>query len=96
MALGDPTQGEERRPYLGGVEAVEQPLGVALDAAFQGIPVLAADGPLERRDLEMLLDVDGEGVEGWGRGAQMRFLSSQARSSERLKRSADVLPSPTR
>ncbi len=62
VALGNPTEGEERRarPAIG--KNLEYAIGVALDPARQAVPVRAADGGGERADLEIILDVDGHRV----------------------------------
>ena len=39
------------------IEKGEYAIGIALDAAFEPVPVLAPYMPLERRDLEIILDI---------------------------------------
>ena len=66
VALGDPAQGEEGGFRAVLVEQGQDAVDVALDAAFPALPPLARDPGREGRDLEVVLHVDGQGVQGRG------------------------------
>jgi hypothetical protein len=58
----NPAKHEKRPQQLGFVEDLEQPVGVAADAAVECVPFGSTDAVLERGDLEIILHVDGHGV----------------------------------
>ena len=63
VALGDPAEREERRLGAGLLEQREDALDVALDAAGRAVPLRPRDVRRERRDLEVVLDVDRQRVD---------------------------------
>ncbi len=67
VPLGDPAEHEERALARLRREQVEHAAGVELDARLGGVPGVARDRPLERRDLEILLDVDRQRIARHGR-----------------------------
>ena len=62
IALRDPTQCEERRPNGVSVQHAQQAINIGLHPAFDSIPIAAMDIGRHRRDLEIVLDVDGQRV----------------------------------
>ena len=63
MPLGDPAQHEEGGPVAGGVGGVEQPVSGIGDPGGQVVPARPLDQTREVGDLEVLLQVDAEGVQ---------------------------------
>jgi hypothetical protein len=66
LSLGNPSQHEERRLVLGFLERLQQRLGGGHHPRRQSWPRVAIDHPLEVGDLEVLLQIDGEGIQGHG------------------------------
>jgi len=62
VPLGDPPQDEEGRPRSVGGEQFEQRTDAAIDSTLEAVPIRSSDVRLERRHLEVLLDIDGEVV----------------------------------
>ena len=62
-ALGHPAQYEEGRAYAALRQDSQQALGVGLDAQFAARPAVARDRRTQRRDMEVILHVDGERIE---------------------------------
>ena len=98
MTLADPAENEERGLHPVAIEQLENAVGVGLDAAFPAVPLVAADVFLKGRDLEIILDVDGEGVEDcrrvlWGlrrlHEVRLRRLRSRGWRERRRARPAN-------
>ena len=62
IALGDPAEREERRARSVFVQQRENAVDIGLDATAHRIPLAARDVRREGGDLEVVLDVDREGV----------------------------------
>jgi len=60
MTLGHPAQREEGAACVAFSEELEQQTRTRLDTARQTLPIGPRDVRRQRRDLEMLLDVDRE------------------------------------
>ena len=63
VTLGDPTQGEERGVRFVFGEQVEDQIGVAFDAGCVAFPRITVAYVGESLDLEIVFDVEGEGVD---------------------------------
>ncbi len=63
MALGHPAKDEERALHLPPIEQRQDPPGVGDDAALPLVPLVTRDVLLKRRDLVVVFDIDGEGVQ---------------------------------
>ena len=76
MSIRDPAKDEEGgpgRPWavsvvgcpwsVASVEKVQDEMGVAFHSGFEGIPLLRVDNVGKGMDLEVILDVDGQGVD---------------------------------
>ena len=62
IALGDPAQREKCGLDLVLAEQIKNALHIVLDAAFALVPLAACDIGSERRDLEIVFNVDRQGV----------------------------------
>ena len=62
LSVGHPRKNEERGASIVLGQQVENAANAKLDSAGQIIPAVSRDVRLERRDLEVLLDVDREVV----------------------------------
>ena len=67
MALGDPAKHEESGLDPCVAEHVEHPAGIELDPRLGTVPCGPEYRSLERRDLKILLDVDGQCIADHGR-----------------------------
>ena len=63
IAHRDPAQREESRACAAVVEQPQQPLDVALDPTLHLVPAVPFDVRRERRNLEIVLDVDRQRVD---------------------------------
>jgi hypothetical protein len=66
MALGDPAEGEEGGGDAGLGELFEDAVGVGFHPAGEAVPGIARDGAGEGLDLEVVLHVDGHGIDDRG------------------------------
>ena len=81
MAFGDPSQNEERRTGAAIVEHVEHPMRVRDDARLEMRPIVGRNLFAKRRDLEIVLDVDGECI-----GDHCRILNARRHRRARRRR----------
>jgi hypothetical protein len=58
----DPSKNKEGRPRIISIEPVERRIDTGREPARTRYPLRARDGGLERSDLEVFLDIDGEEV----------------------------------
>jgi hypothetical protein len=61
--LRDPTEHEERGLDAVRIEELEDAIDVAIDPKLDAVPIRDAEMRLECRDLEVVLHVDGHGVD---------------------------------
>jgi hypothetical protein len=68
MAFGDPTQNKECGTDVLSLKQIEQPLCVPDNSALEAVPTCTRHAILKRRDMEIVLDVHGHGVDNLGAG----------------------------
>lgn len=64
ITFGNPPQSEEGPTYAGVGKKLQDPVDVAFNAAFPVIPLLSVNNPKECLDMEVILDVDCQRVNG--------------------------------
>jgi len=72
LTFRDPAQDEEGRLDTGVVEQREQTVGVPLDAALQGAPLVPGDDAIEHADVEVILHVYRHRVDNLRRNRHQR------------------------
>src|SRR6185503_6780884 len=90
VPLGDPAEHEERGGGAGLVQHVQEPLGSADHAALEARPLLRPDHPRESLRMEILLYVEGQGVDhsSWPTGASAEDSTSSPSAIRRTTRAS--------
>ena len=74
ITLRNPPQSEESPGYAGVGKKLQYPVDIAFNAAFPLIPLLSVYNPKECLDLEVILDIDRQGISGVATGGRDRSL----------------------
>jgi hypothetical protein len=93
MPLSHPAEDEERAAYLVTVQKSEQPMCVGDDSALKVRPAVAINVAFKCLDLEIVLDVNREGVKRAQRGSdklEARFVSGETTASQRRELRAEM------
>ena len=86
-AVGHPAKNEERAAFVVPAEELEDLADAGGGPEAEAVPICPPHGALERRDLEVFLDVDGEVVTDHGRSGLRP--GAHRRADRRAHRNAD-------